>query len=112
MRHIPICLAVSLMAALSAPLHAQTPEQVAEAALKAAPIWDGHNDVPIQLRGRFSDVIENFDFRDTSKTGDNQTNEDFKGRAMHTDLARLRKGRVGAQFWSVFVSAELPKPPA
>jgi membrane dipeptidase len=112
MRHTPICLAVSLMAALSAPLHAQTPEQVAEAALKAAPIWDGHNDVPIQLRGRFSDVIENFDFRDTSKTGDNQTNEDFKGRAMHTDLARLRKGRVGAQFWSVFVSAELPEPQA
>src|SRR5690606_32842429 len=22
---------------------------------------------------------------------------------MHTDLARLRKGRVGAQFWSVYV---------
>ena len=31
---------------------------------------------------------------------------------MHTDLARLRKGRVGAQFWSVFVSAELPEPQA
>ncbi len=33
-------------------LSAQTPEQVAEAALEAAPVWDGHNDVPIQLRGR------------------------------------------------------------
>jgi len=31
---------------------------------------------------------------------------------MHTDLARLRKGRVGAQFWSIFVTPELPEPQA
>ena len=99
-------IALALSAALIAtPLAAQTPEQVAAAALQAAPVWDGHNDVPIQLRGRFGNVIGDFDFADTSDTGP----EHSGGRTMHTDLARLAKGRVGAQFWSVYVSADLPE---
>lgn len=52
-----------LAAALFGPsAFAATPEQVAAAALKAAPVWDGHNDVPEQLRGRYKDVIGTFDF--------------------------------------------------
>jgi membrane dipeptidase len=87
---------------------AATPEQTAQAALKAAPVWDGHNDVPEQLRERRQDVIAAFDFSDTRGTADAA-----KGYlAMHTDLARLRRGRVGAQFWSVYVSADLPEPQA
>jgi membrane dipeptidase len=31
---------------------------------------------------------------------------------MHTDLARIRRGRLGAQFWSVFVSPNLAEPAA
>ena len=31
---------------------------------------------------------------------------------MHTDLSRLQKGRVGAQFWSVYVPASLSPPQA
>ena len=89
--------------ALAAPLAAQTPEEVAAAALEAAPVWDGHNDVPIQLRGRFGNVIGEFDFEDTSDTGPSNA----EGRAMHTDFARLAEGKVGAQFWSVYVSADL-----
>lgn len=92
-------------ATMSAPaaLAAPTPEQVAEAALRAAPVWDGHNDVPEQLRERRKDVLAGFDFRDTTRTADPAKDE----QAMHTDLARLRKGHVGAQFWSVYVSAAL-----
>ena len=88
---------------VAAPLAAQTPEEVAAAALEAAPVWDGHNDVPIQLRGRFGNVIGEFDFEDTSDTGPSNA----EGRAMHTDFARLAEGKVGAQFWSVYVSADL-----
>jgi membrane dipeptidase len=91
--------------ASSAPLAAQTPEAVAEAALRAAPVWDGHNDVPIQLRSRYGNVLAGFDFRDTTDTGPT----DARGRVMHTDLARLEQGRVGAQFWSVYVSGTLPE---
>jgi membrane dipeptidase len=93
---------------LAAPVAAQTPEQVARAALEAAPVWDGHNDVPIQLRGRYRNVIGAFDFEDTTDTGPDAEN----GRPMHTDFARLAKGRVGAQFWSVYVTADLPEPEA
>ena len=100
-------LASTLAMIVTAPLAAQdTPEEVAAAALEAAPVWDGHNDVPIQLRGRFGNVIGDFDFGDTLGTATPQRS------AMHTDLVRLRKGKVGAQWWSVYVSASLDEPEA
>jgi membrane dipeptidase len=94
--------------ALAAPLAARTPEQVAAAALKAAPVWDGHNDVAEQLRERRGDVIAGFDFNDTTHEPDGKGGT----KSMHTDLPRLAKGHVGAQFWSVYVSADLPEPQA
>ncbi len=112
MKIASLCIAACLAATLSAPAQARTPEQVAEDVLRDAPVWDGHNDVPIQLRGRFGNVIGEFDFKDTSDTGGDKAEGTWKGRTMHTDLARLRKGRVGAQFWSVFVTPELPEPQA
>ncbi len=98
--------AAALLAASS--LAAQSPEAVAEAALEAAPVFDGHNDVPIQLRGRWGNMIGDFDFVDTTDTGP----EHAEHRTMHTDLNRLREGKVGAQFWSVYVSAALEEPEA
>ncbi|WP_247712061.1 dipeptidase [Qipengyuania qiaonensis] len=92
---------------MSSPTMAQdSAESTAAAALDAAPVWDGHNDVPIQLRSRVGNVIDGFDFRDTLDTA-------TAGRsAMHSDLVRLREGKVGAQWWSVYVSADLPEPEA
>ncbi|MDN3646339.1 dipeptidase [Pontixanthobacter aestiaquae] len=97
-----------LIALLATPLAAETPEETAAEALENAPIWDGHNDVPIQLRGRFGNMIGEFDFEDTTDTGP----EHSSGRTMHTDLERLRAGKVGAQWWSVYVSASLSEPQA
>ena len=82
---------------------APDPAAVAAAALKAAPVWDGHNDVPEQLRDRRKNVLGDFDFTDTSNTADPAK----PVAAMQTDLKRLRVGKVGAQFWSVYVSANL-----
>ena len=89
---------------LAAPASAQriTEEQAAataNAALEAAPVFDGHNDVPNQLRDRTGNQINAFDFEDTTDTGESHP----EGRALHTDIARLRQGKVGAQFWSVYV---------
>ncbi|MFD2580692.1 hypothetical protein ACFSTD_23250 [Novosphingobium colocasiae] len=70
---------------------AASPEATAEAALRAAPVWDGHNDVPEQLRDRRKDVLAGFDFADTTATADPAQKLD----AMQTDLKRLRQGRVG-----------------
>jgi len=97
------CLAFAL--AVASPVAAQNPEAVAEAALKAAPVWDGHNDVPEQLRGRRGDVLDGFDFNDTTHEPDGQGGT----RTMHTDLARIARGHLGAQFWSVYVDANLPE---
>ena len=109
-------LAVAAALVLAAPLAAQQAKQIdnaaatatANAALEAAPIFDGHNDVPNQLRDRVKNQINAFDFDDTSTTG--PTNPD--GRAMQTDLARLKQGKVGAQFWSVYVPSNPDEPEA
>lgn len=93
---------LAALALMSTPVAAQkAPEAVAEAALKRAPVFDGHNDVPWALRERVDNMINDFDFRDTSHTAKpDATPPEI---AMHTDLVRLRKGHVGAQFWSVYV---------
>lgn len=101
-----IALAVALM--LASPLAAQKAKApaiddaaataTANAALEAAPIFDGHNDVPNQLRARLANQINAVDFEDTTAIAPSPS-----GAAMQTDLARLRQGKVGAQFWSVYV---------
>ena len=64
--------------------------QAALTALDIAPVFDGHNDVPYQLRTRYQNQIDSFDFTDTSGTGANHPD----GRVMHTDLNRLREAYV------------------
>lgn len=55
-------------------------------------VFDGHNDLPWEIR-KFS---KRFDDCDISKPQPK----------LHTDIERLRKGNVGAQYWSVYVPAE------
>ncbi|MBP0934598.1 dipeptidase [Streptomyces goshikiensis] len=59
------------------------------------PVVDGHNDLPWALRKQ---VRYDLDRRDIA--GDQSA-------YLHTDIPRLRAGGVGAQFWSVYVAAEL-----
>ncbi len=94
-----ILAAIALVPADAA--RAQTPEEVASAALRASPVWDGHNDAPATLRWHRGNVLADFDFSGSADATGPQR------RPMHTDLARLRKGKVGAQFWSVYVSSSL-----
>lgn len=102
---------LAAFALFATPAAAQkSPEAVAEAALKASPVFDGHNDVPEQLRSRTGNMINDFDFTDTTGTG--QPDATPPVRVMHTDLQRLRKGHVGAQFWSVWVTTSQSEPEA
>ncbi len=104
MNKAPLLAGLAAFALLSTPALAQkSPEATAEAALKKAPVFDGHNDVPWALRGRADNVINGFDFVDTTDTAKPDATPPVI--AMHTDLQRLRKGHVGAQFWSVYVPA-------
>lgn len=67
--------------------------------LEAVPLIDGHNDVPWQYRNRANYKISELDF--TNTTG--------LQRPMHTDIPRMRAGRVGGQFWSVYVPTNIPE---
>jgi len=104
-----VAASLATLALLASPaLGQQSPEDIAAAALEAAPVFDGHNDVPIQLRARYENQLGAFDFSDTSEALPSQWSKN----GMHTDLPRLRQGKVGAQFWSVYVLATLEEPQA
>ncbi|MFW5469882.1 dipeptidase [Knoellia sp. CPCC 206435] len=63
-----------------------------DALLATHPVWDGHNDLPWAVREQFAYDPDRFDLAAGVPT-------------THTDLPRLRRGGVGAQFWSVYVDA-------
>ncbi len=67
--------------------------------LESVPLFDGHNDVPWQYRNRVGYKFSELDFYDTTHLDP----------PMHTDIPRLREGRVGAQWWSVYVNANIPE---
>jgi membrane dipeptidase len=69
--------------------------------LKATPLIDGHNDWPEVLREREGEARWTLDLRNHPGSGDILYN---------TDVSRLRQGMVGGQFWSVWVSPNLPGP--
>ncbi|MFJ1809764.1 MULTISPECIES: dipeptidase [unclassified Streptomyces] len=64
--------------------------------LREFPVVDGHNDLPWALREQ---VRYDLDARDIATD---------QHAHLHTDIPRLRAGGVGAQYWSVFVRADLP----
>lgn len=68
------------------------------ALLREVPLIDGHNDLPWQYRKRSGDLSAVDLRRDTSQLSP----------PWATDIARLRAGGVGGQFWSVYVPAMLP----
>jgi membrane dipeptidase len=62
--------------------------------LAATPLIDGHNDLPWEIR-------------DFAKAPRDVAAYDLRARtAGQTDLARLGEGKVGAQFWSIYVPGE------
>jgi membrane dipeptidase len=65
--------------------------EYAERLLAQVPLIDGHNDFPYILRGwcALNASTSLLDARDMP--------------IGQTDISRLRKGRVGGQFWSAFV---------
>ncbi|WP_022873239.1 dipeptidase [Nesterenkonia alba] len=67
--------------------------------LKHSPVFDGHNDLPWALRQRYD-----YDIASARLSTGNQE--------LHTDLPSLRRGGVGAQFWSVYVPSSLSEPEA
>ena len=63
--------------------------------LRTTPLIDGHNDLPWRIR------------EDTLMSRDVEAYDLRRPTPGHTDLARLRRGMVGAQFWSVYIPGEI-----
>jgi membrane dipeptidase len=66
--------------------------------LESTPLIDGHNDLPWEIRKskEAPGDVDAYDIRkEVARRGSNQT-----------DLPRLRRGMVGAQFWSVYTPGE------
>ncbi|MDA7979450.1 MAG: dipeptidase [Pirellulales bacterium] len=59
---------------------------------RKAILFDGHNDLPYSVRGKVDDGFKAFDISKPKPD-------------MHTDIPRLIKGGLGAQFWSAYVPA-------
>jgi len=97
MNRVALVLAAALL--LPAPSAvAQEDPHMAKAlrVLASTPLIDGHNDLPWAIRGS-----------ETAPHDVNAPAHDLRGRTpFHTDIQRLRQGRVGAQFWSVYIPFE------
>ena len=63
--------------------------------LRTTPLVDGHNDLAWRIREdkHTPRDVEAYDLRKTTPG--------------HTDLARMKEGMVGAQFWSVYIPGEI-----
>ena len=56
-------------------------------------VFDGHNDLPWEIRSKGSRSLEKIDIAQSQPR-------------LHTDIQRLQAGGVGAQFWSVYVPSK------
>jgi membrane dipeptidase len=65
--------------------------EIALRVLASTPLIDGHNDLPWQIRIHPDHAMDVEAYGIEAREGG------------HTDLRRLREGRVGGQFWSVYV---------
>ncbi|KAI9531854.1 dipeptidase 1 (renal) [Dissostichus eleginoides] len=60
--------------------------------MSETPLIDGHNDLPWQLRIRFNNELNKVDLNTLDTT--------------HTNIPKIKEGRLGAQFWSAFVPCD------
>ena len=94
MLHYLVIIALFLFCSPIALSDAETLEARVGKILKRTPLIDGHNDLPILYTMRAGGDLSKLPFRG---------NLEVIAKPTHTDLPRMRKGMVGAQFWSVFI---------
>lgn len=96
MRHFLPLAVLTAIGAVVTPMAAQTDPHMARArrVLSTTPLVDGHNDLPWAIRewSQSPRDVEAYDLRKTTPG--------------HTDLARLKQGMVGGQFWSIYTPGE------
>ncbi|HEX4736884.1 MAG TPA: dipeptidase [Allosphingosinicella sp.] len=104
MAHVTLAAALGvLLIALAAAAPANDVDRRVERVLSQTPVIDGHNDLPWEIRQGYDNWRKPLDLdADTSKLP----------HPLQTDLPRMKKGHVGAQFWSVWIPGTLTGPAA
>ncbi|QIL01883.1 membrane dipeptidase [Sphingomonas sinipercae] len=93
---LSLCALLLLSSAANAqPIDPRTQARI-DRILKRTPLIDGHNDLPWALREGFKSRVEGLEAGSAGRTP-----------PLMTDMARLRAGRVGGQFWSVYITGTL-----
>ena len=96
MRLCPRVLMIAVLASGNLVLADDLDTRVATV-LKATPLIDGHNDLPWQYHRRVNNHLSQLDLASDLTQIERPTD---------TDLTRLRRGRVGGLFWSVYIPIE------
>jgi membrane dipeptidase len=96
MRMCPKVLMIAVLASGNLVLADDLDTRVATV-LKATPLIDGHNDLPWQYHRRVNNHLSQLDLASDLTQIERPTD---------TDLPRLRRGRVGGLFWSVYIPIE------
>ena len=95
--HAAFALALLMGAAANAqPIDPKVQARI-DRILKATPLIDGHNDIAEQLAENYQRSVEGL----ASGTDQRQP------KPLMTDMARLHQGRVGGQFWSVYIDGTI-----
>src|SRR5829696_6141902 len=95
LRQLPLTLFLLTMASSVAAQSSDPALEHARKLLASTPLIDGHNDLPWEIR----------EAKDAPR---DVAAYDIRVRApKHTDLQRLREGKVGAQFWSIYIPGEI-----
>lgn len=76
--------------------------------LATSPVIDAHNDLLWELRERYNSDLTRIDLKRDTATLPRAADTP----ALMTDLPRLRAGRVGGQFWSVWIPPTVTGPAA
>ena len=95
---MPIVAVAAMLAAAAVPAAGQDYAARVARILAKTPLIDGHNDWPDMLRQQEGDGRWTVDLNRLAG----------KPLSYNTDIERLRQGMVGGQFWSVWVSPDLP----
>ncbi|MBN8713573.1 MAG: dipeptidase [Xanthomonadales bacterium] len=83
-----------------------------ERVLTRTPLVDGHNDLPGAIHNRFGN-LGNIDLAADTTNLQGKTRDGSIGTvSLMTDIPRMRKGQLGAQFWSAFIPATITGPAA
>ncbi|XP_055918611.1 uncharacterized protein LOC129950714 [Eupeodes corollae] len=95
-----VAVPLALRVAASAPFEERL--RVAIQLLDQVPLIDGHNDLPWNIRKFLHNKLNDFNFDEDLRNVMPWARSQWS----HTDLQRLKKGRISAQFWAAYVPCE------